>query len=139
MSTKNSNLKTCIGRYWVVLSLLCLHYGVFAQAPQKAYISWRVQPKVCIVAKLGDSCEMALLISTDGLKPRKYCYFKNNQKMHCKTFNQAEDTVVVKFSQHTVLELRDQNDTILLSHEIQIKARNRKPKTRRVRQPWSLF
>lgn len=119
--------------------LVCIPFASFAVEPKQRIASWRVQPKVCIVAKLGDTCEMELLISTDGLRPGKYCYFKNSQKMHCKAFKHAEDTVIVKFSQHTVLELRDQNDTILLSHEIQIKARNRQPQTRRVRQPWSLF
>lgn len=82
---------------------------------------------------------MELSIVTKGLEQGEYCYFKNDQLMHCKSFSHPNDTITLRFSGLTVLQLKDSQNNILLSHEMQVKARNSRSQTRRVRQPWSLF
>ena len=131
--------RICSSSFWLASFCLVISHIAYAKADDASRLSWQVQPKVCIVEKLGDSCEMALSIVTKGLEQGEYCYFNNDQLMHCKSFIHPNDTITVRFSGLTVLQLRDSQNNILLSHEMQVKARNSRSQTRRVRQPWSLF
>lgn len=100
---------------------------------------WKVQPKVCIVEKLGASCEMELEIQLSPLPPGTYCYYQDTEILICWPHNDPVTVLRVKFSQATVLYLKDQRKKTVLQHRLDIKAREVSSKTRRVRQPWSLF
>lgn len=100
---------------------------------------WKVQPKVCIVEKLGAICEMELEIQLTPLTPGRYCYYQDTQVLQCWRHDNPITVLRVKFSQATVLYLKDQQQNTVFQHELDIKAREITRKTRRVRQPWSLF
>ncbi len=101
--------------------------------------NWNVQPKVCIVEKLGASCEMVLAIKLEQLPKGTYCYYQDDAILLCWPHDNPIDELKVRFSKATKLSLRNQQNQSIFEHELDIKARDLPRKTRRVRQPWSLF
>ncbi len=118
----------------MVLTIIVGIPKVWGAAP-----SWSVQPKVCIVENLGDTCEMALTLNFQNLQPGTYCYYQDQTRLSCWSGTAQQNTLVIRFNEDTVLYLKSENGTVILSHEMDIKARASKKQVRRVRQPWSLF
>ncbi len=100
---------------------------------------WTVQPSSCIVDTLGDECEMQLNIMTRDLTPGDYCYFQDQVQLSCWHTDEPITQVHLRFTQPTVVLLKNAQGQIMLTHSIDIKSRESSRKTRRVRQPWSLF
>ncbi|GAB2692788.1 DUF3019 domain-containing protein [Aliiglaciecola aliphaticivorans] len=119
-----------------MISLLALAYlpNSWSQTP-----SWRVQPKVCIVENLGDTCEMVLTLKFENLAPGTYCYYQGQTRLNCWTGAAVNKTLIIRFIEETTLYLKSDNGKVILSHQLDIKARASKKRVRRVRQPWSLF
>lgn len=90
------------------------------------------------MASLGDQCEMELNIAVNQLPKGEYCYYQDSALLQCWTDTPPQENLRLRFSQSTTLHLKNHQGQTLLSHEIQIKAREQ-ASTRRVRQPWSLF
>lgn len=122
-------------RHLVAASLLVL----CSATSYSSLATWNVQPKVCIVEKLGASCEMELEIQLSPLNPGRYCYYQDSELLQCWPHDNPITVLRVKFSKATVLYLKDQQKNTIFQHELDIKAREISQKTRRVRQPWSLF
>ncbi|GAB5381294.1 MAG: hypothetical protein Alis3KO_31650 [Aliiglaciecola sp.] len=110
--------------------------GVYAQPSPN---NWEVSPKVCIVESMGDECEIALNINVQKLEKGQYCYFQNDTLLSCWHTENTQNQVVLRFSEPTILILKNQHDETVFSHPIDLKARESTKRTRRVRQPWSLF
>ena len=122
-------------RRFSIIGLLVL----FSNASSSSEAIWKVQPKVCIVEKLGAICEMELEIQLSQLPPGNYCYYQDTKILQCWPYENPVTELNVKFSDATVLYLKDQQQKTILQHKLDIKARQVIRKIRRVRQPWSLF
>ncbi|MEP4888428.1 MAG: DUF3019 domain-containing protein [Aliiglaciecola sp.] len=122
--------------YFFMLTFMLLAYlpKAWSNSP-----SWHVQPKVCIVENLGDTCEMVLTMHFKNLAPGAYCYYQGQTPLNCWTDAPPEKTLVIRFIEETTLYLKSQDGSVILSHTMDIKARANKKQVRRVRQPWSLF
>ncbi|GAA0855306.1 DUF3019 domain-containing protein [Aliiglaciecola litoralis] len=116
-------------------ALFLLSYTSFCYSEP---VGWNVQPKVCIVKDKGDVCELELTITTRGLPAGEYCFFQDSSLILCKANLSSHETITIRFSESTRLQLRAKGGEVVLSHDMQIKARESN-RTRRVRQPWSLF
>jgi hypothetical protein len=125
----------------LVLSLLYLLMiqSRSIQAQDKNNDTWRVQPNTCIVQSLGDFCELELSIILPKLPEGEYCYYQNEQLLFCFELTSPKLLVEMRFSEYTLLTLRNKSQQILFTQALDIKTRKTKKMVRRVRDPWSLF
>jgi hypothetical protein len=125
-----------------IILLLLSSLGVaspLAATKQSVLHQWLVQPKACIVQKLGDSCAIAVDITVPRLRKGNYCFFQDDTLLICFSYDAPVEQLNIEFNKDTLLSLRNQEDLTLYSQKLEIKTRETKRKVRRVRDPWSLF
>ncbi|MFT6267960.1 MAG: hypothetical protein ACJAVV_000765 [Alphaproteobacteria bacterium] len=123
----------------LTLSYLLLISSQSIHAQSADNDTWRVQPNTCIVQSLGDFCELELSINLPELPQGEYCYYQNEQSLFCFELSNPILLVELRFSEYTLLTLRNKSQQILFTQALDIKTRKTKKKVRRVRDPWSLF
>lgn len=101
--------------------------------------TWKVNPKVCLIKSLSETCNMLLQIALSDLPSGKYCLYQNDRKLRCFEVDDTYFEQTVSYNDNALLSLRDQSGKALLSQQLTVKARQNQTVKRRVRQPWSLF
>lgn len=124
---------------WLTLLAASLGIVMCDNKAQAAPIQWEVRPKICIVESMGDECEIVLNISAQDLPQGRYCFYQNEALLNCWHANKAQKQVRLRFSEPTELVIKNENNEAVFIHSIDLKARESTKRTRRVRQPWSLF
>ena len=120
--------------------LICLLFLTADVKHAKATsISWDIRPKTCVVESIGEPCEIELQIELHALPKGQYCYFQNDVLLNCWDSEIPQTRVVLRFNEPVTFALKDKNGKTVLVHSIDLKTRENSKRTRRVRQPWSLF
>ncbi|MFT6087826.1 MAG: hypothetical protein ACJA11_003092 [Glaciecola sp.] len=110
-----------------------------ALADETRLHQWLVQPKACIVQKLGDTCEIDINITLPPLPPGQYCYHQDKQRLICFDAQAQVSQLTLSYTQTIILTLQNQANEPFYSQKLKIKTRESKKRVRRVRDPWSLF
>lgn len=164
---------------------LAFHFASHANTSQSAQNVWQIKPKVCLVEKLGQTCEIRLNLSIDSdlyladkpaLHTNQYCLFLENAKLLCfsvvdnkfvknsannsassdlKLQTSANQTMLLEalevyeieqglsiklnINKESEVTIQNAQSQIVHSQILKIKARKASNKTRRLREPWSLF
>jgi len=110
-----------------------------ALSDEKRLHQWLVQPKACIVQKLGDTCEIEIIITLPPLPPGLYCYYQNKLRLMCFDAQAPMMQLTLNYTQSILFSIQNQENEIFYSQQLEIKTRESKKKVRRARDPWSLF
>lgn len=109
---------------------------------------FKVKPKVCIVEKQGQQCELAAQIQWQATEPLDVCLtqqvikHKSEQKqiLHC--WNQQHEvfqTTELVLAQTTLMSLVDEDQMLLAQETLHVNTAKPKKQRRRLRSAWSLF
>lgn len=117
----------------LILTLLWSKCGL-AKTP-----SWTVQPNICIAQKVGETCHIELVITTQNLQSGVYCLFIGSKKVICSQKGGLPRKLALSYSENISLVLKDKTGSQVLSHNLSIKYIEAKKYRRRIRNPWSIF
>lgn len=98
-------------------------------------LSWQIKPSICVAARVGEPCEMHILIRIQGALLKSDCLYLNQQRLACGQ-SLARMQYKVSLSRDSQLRLRDAEQQTLLQQTLSIQAQKWR---KRVRRPWSLF
>ncbi|WP_164718129.1 DUF3019 domain-containing protein [Colwellia sp. Arc7-635] len=98
-----------------------------------------IKPSVCMVKKLGDSCQMKVKVIWHNTYPVDACLFQNDLRLIC-----WENTQDINADIHISLDqdmkfILKQNEKILAYQQIKINTILPKKYRRRLRADWSFF
>jgi hypothetical protein len=98
-----------------------------------------IRPSVCMVNKLGDTCEMAVKVLWQHDKPIDTCLFQNDLRLACwQNVREINTELVVSLDQDMKFILKNDQQTFA-SQQIKINTALPKKYRRRLRANWSFF
>lgn len=106
-----------------------------ASSPTKLII----RPSVCMVNKLGDTCQMAVKVMWQNDSPINACLFQNELRLTCwENIHEINTELVISLDQDMKFILKN-DQQIFASQQIKINTALPKKYRRRLRANWSFF
>ena len=121
------------------LGLLSLFLLLRCESVSAAFPTWRVQPSVCVTQVLGSACTFTVTIDAANLSDQEHCLYFQEKKLRCFANRAAILEVAITLTEQSILELKDLNENVILSHTLTVKSVAKQKHRQRIRSPWSLF
>ena len=124
---------------WKLMFILFVLSGFSQSLAASSTSQLIIKPSVCMVKKLGDSCQMTVRVMWHNEQPIDACLFQNDSRLTCwKNVNNINTEIDISLDQDMKFTLK--NDQQVFAYQ-QIKINTALPKKyrRRLRADWSFF
>lgn len=127
-------------RFFITLLNLLVSCAVIANEKQGNEQLLLVNPKICIVEKVGDSCEVKLKIKWQSLLPLSRCLYQNEEQNVCWYKKlQVSQAITFEIDESQNFSLLDEKNEVLALQQVKLNTHEPKKYRRRLRADWSLF
>lgn len=131
----SSNWKNVVYSFIFMLTLIGFSQSLSAASTTELII----KPSVCMVNKLGDSCQMRVKVKWHNAQPIDACLFQNNLSLTCwKGVREINTELNISLAQDMVFTLKNEQQ-LFASQQIKINTALPKKYRRRLRANWSFF
>ena len=124
---------------WKLMFILFVLSGFSQSLAASSTSQLIIKPSVCMVKKLGDSCQMTVRVMWHNEQPIDACLFQNDSRLTCwENVNNINTEIDISLDQDMKFTLK--NDQQVFAYQ-QIKINTALPKKyrRRLRADWSFF
>ena len=124
---------------WILVFVLSISIGITPSLAASSTSKLIIRPSVCMVKKLGDSCQMTVKVMWHNEQPIDACLFQNDLRLSCwKNVDDINTEIEISLDKDMKFTLKNEQQ-IFAFQQIKINTALPKKYRRRLRADWSFF
>jgi len=124
---------------WILVFVLSISIGIRPSLAASSASKLIIRPSVCMVKKLGDSCQMTVKVMWQNEQPIDACLFQNDLRLSCwKNVDDINTEIEISLDKDMKFTLKNEQQ-VFAYQQIKINTALPKKYRRRLRADWSFF